>query len=161
MSYLGELRRNVRPLVAASLGCGTSLPLFAYTNSVFAPHLIGAFGWSRAQFALIGITMLLTLPFLPLIGRLTDRFGVRRVALTGTLLIFPCFIGYSLMPGDFTTYLVLFTAVLIIASMTGPLVYSRVIAENFKLTQGLSLTIVNCAPAVLAMPLIPLLNMTI
>ncbi|MFA7601480.1 MAG: MFS transporter [Novosphingobium sp.] len=161
MSYLGELRRNARPLAAASLGVGTSLPLFAYTNSVFAPHLIEAFGWSRAQFALIGITMLATLPFLPLIGRVTDKLGVRRVALTGTLLILPGFIGYSLMTGSFELYLLLFTAVLIFASMTGPLVYTRVVAENFERAQGLALTIVNCAPAVLAVPLIPLLNMMI
>ena len=161
MSYLGELRQNWRPLLAGSLGVGTSLPLFAYTNSVFAPHLINDFGWSRAQFALIGITMLATLPFLPVIGRITDKIGVRKVALVGTLLILPCFIGYSLMQGDFTTYLVLFTLVLIIASATGPLVYSRIVAENFKLAQGLALTIVLCAPAVLAVPLIPLLNITI
>jgi MFS family permease len=161
LSYLGELRQNIRPLVAASLGVGTSLPLFAYTNSVFAPHLIKDFGWSRAQFALIGITMLVTLPFLPLIGRITDKIGVRRVALTGTLLILPGFIGYSQMTGSFTQYLVLFTLVLIIASMTSSLVYTRIVAENFKLAQGLALTIVNCAPAVLAVPLIPLLNMMI
>lgn len=161
MSYLGELRQNVRPLVAASLGVGTSLPLFAYTNSVFAPFLIRDFGWSRAQFALIGITMLATLPFLPIIGRMTDKLGVRRVALFGTLLILPCFIGYSLMQGSFTVYLVLFTLVLIVASMTGTLVYTRVVAENFRLARGLALTIVNCAPAVLAIPLIPLLNVLI
>ena len=45
MSYLGELRQNLRPLAAASLATGTSLPLFAYTNSIFAPHLIKDFGW--------------------------------------------------------------------------------------------------------------------
>ena len=73
MSYLGELRQHWRSLVAASLGVGTSLPLFAYTNSVFAPHLISDFGWSRAQFALIGITMLVTLPFLPVFGRIGAR----------------------------------------------------------------------------------------
>ena len=161
MSYLGELRQNIRPLIGASLGVGTSLPLFAYTNSVFAPFLIEDFGWSRAQFALIGITMLVTLPFLPIIGRLTDKFGVRRMGLVGALLILPCFIGYSLMQGSFPVYLVLFTIVLIVASMTGPLVYTRVIAENFRLAQGLAFTIVLCAPAVLAIPLIPLLNMTI
>jgi MFS family permease len=161
LSYLGELRRNVRPLAAASLGVGTSLPLFAYTNSVFAPHLIADFGWSRAQFALIGTTMLVTLPFLPIIGRMTDKLGVKRVALTGTLLLLPGFIGYSLMTGSFPLYLALFTAVLIIASMTGPLVYTRVVAENFERAQGLALTIVNCAPAVLAVLLIPLLNMMI
>ena len=161
MSYLGELRQHIRPLVAASLGVGTSLPLFAYTNSVFAPHLIKDFGWSRSQFALIGITMLVTLPFLPLIGRITDKIGVRRVALVGTLLILPGFVGYSMMSGNFVQYLVLFTLVLIVGSMTSSLVYTRIVAENFKLAQGLALTIVNCAPAVLAVPLIPLLNMMI
>lgn len=158
MSYLGELRQNIRPLAAASLGVGTSLPLFAYTNSVFAPFLIEDFGWSRAQFALIGLTMLATLPFLPIIGRMTDKLGVKRVALTGTLLILPCFIAYSQMQGSFIVYLVLFTFVLIVASMTSTLVYTRIVAENFKLAQGLALTIVNCAPAVLAIAIIPLLN---
>lgn len=161
MTYLGELRRNVRPLLGASLGVGTSLPLFAYTNSVFAPHLIQDFGWSRAQFALIGVTMLLTLPFLPLIGRVTDRLGVRRVALTGTLLLAPCFVGYSLMTGSFTLYIVLFTLVLIIGSMTGTLVYTRVVAENFERARGLALTIVTSTPALLAIPLPPLLNILI
>lgn len=161
MSYLGELRQHWRSLTAASLGVGTSLPLFAYTNSVFAPFLIEDFGWSRAQFALIGITMLVTLPFLPIIGRLTDKLGVRRVATVGTFLVFPCFIGYSQMQGDFVVFLVLFTLVLIVASMTSTLVYTRIVAENFKLAQGLALTIVNCAPAVLAVILVPLLNMMI
>lgn len=161
MSYFGELRQNVRPLAAASLGIGTSLPLFAYTNSIFAPHLIEAFGWSRAQFALVGLTMLVMLPFLPLIGRITDKVGVKRVALTGTLLILPAFIGYSQMSGNFIQYLVIFTLVLIIGSMTGPLVYTRVVAENFGLSRGFALTIVNSAPALIAFPLLPVLNMMI
>ena len=156
-SYLGELRQNIRPLAAASLATGTSLPLFAYTNSVFAPHLIKEFGWSRSQFALIGITMLLMLPILPFIGRFTDRFGVRRVALVGVLTMPLGFIGYSLMPGDFTTYLVLFTAVLLVGSMAGPLVFTRLIAAKFVRAQGLALTVVNCTPAVLAFALAPAL----
>jgi MFS family permease len=159
--YLGELRANARPLAAASLATGTSLPLFAYTNSVFAPHLIKDFGWSRSQFALIGITMLLTLPFLPFFGRLTDRFGVRKVALVGVLTMPLGFIGYSQMQGDFTTYLVLFTAVLIVGSMVGPLVFTRLIAANFVRAQGLALTVVNCTPAILALMLAPALNMCI
>jgi hypothetical protein len=54
VSYLGELRTNARPLLAASLGVGTSLPFDAYTNSIFARYLIQEFHWSRAQFALYG-----------------------------------------------------------------------------------------------------------
>ena len=83
MSYLGELRHNLRPLAAACLGTGTSLPLFAYTNSVFSPYLLKQFGWSRAQFALVGLTMMATLVVLPFVGRFTDRFGERRGGLVG------------------------------------------------------------------------------
>ena len=161
MSYIDEWRRSIRPLIAASLATGTSLSLFAYTNSVFAPHLIKEFGWSRAQFSLIAVTMLLTLPILPLVGRFTDRLGVRRVALIGVLLMPLGFIGYSQMQGDFTSYLVIFTAILMIGSMTGPLVFSRLIAANFDKAQGLALTVINCTPAVIAIPLAPALNLSI
>lgn len=158
MSYLGELRRNIRPLAGASLGIGTSLPLLAYTNSAFAPYLIKAFGWSRSEFALIGLTMFATLPFFPIIGRLTDRVGVRPIALAGTLLMLPGFIGYSLMSGSFLQYVLIFTYVLIVGSMTSTLVYTRVVAEHFDRAQGLALTVVSCVPAFLAIPIIPLLN---
>ena len=158
MSYLGELRDNVKPLVAASLGCGTSLPLFAYTSSVFAPHLIKEFGWSRAQFALIGLTMLSTVFILPFVGRFTDRLGVWRVALLGTVLVPLCFVAYSLQWGNFYYFVLCSTLVLAVGSMTGPLVYSRLIAENFEKAQGLALTIINCAPAFLAMICVPALN---
>ena len=160
-SYLGEFRRNIRPLAAASLGAGTSLPFFAYTNSIFAPHLIHQFGWSRGQFALVGLTMLATLPFLPVVGRLTDLFGVKRVALVGTLLLVPCFIAYSLMQGSFVAFLGIFTAVLIVGSATSTLTYARLVVESFERARGLALTVMNCTPAVLAIIGVPLLNWSI
>lgn len=158
MSYFGELRQNIRPLAAASLGGGVSLPFLAYTNTVFSPHLIQEFGWSRAQFALVGITMLATLLVLPVIGRLNDRYGVRRVALGGTLLLPLCFVAYALQTGSFLFFLACATAVLMIGAMTSPLVYSRLIAERFDKAQGLALTIMNCVPAALAIPFVPVLN---
>ena len=161
MSYLGELRQNMRPLLAASIGSGTSLPLFAYTNSVFAPHLIKEFGWSRSQFALIGLTMLTTLFVLPFIGRFTDKLGVRRVALIGTILVPVCFVGYAIQQGSFAFFVFVATSILAVGSMTSTLVYTRLIAESFVKAQGLALTIVNCTPAVLAIVLLPLINWTI
>jgi len=158
VSYLGELRDNIRPLAAASLGCGTSLPLFAYTSSVFAPHLIKEFGWSRSQFALIGLTMLTTIFILPFVGRFTDRLGVWRVALLGTALVPLCFVGYALQWGNFYYFMLCSVVVMAVGSTTGPLVYSRLVAENFRQAQGLALTVINCAPAVLAMVCVPLLN---
>jgi len=161
LTYLGEFRRNVRPLVSASLGSGTSLALFAYINSVFAPHLVKQFGWSRSQFALVGLTMLTTVFILPFIGRVTDRLGVRRVALVGTLLVPLCFVGYATQNGAFAWFLIASTATLACGSLTSTLVYTRLIAENFDKATGLALTIVNCVPAVLAMALVPVTNLWI
>lgn len=158
MSYLGELRDNARPLAAASIGSGTSLPLFAYTNSVFAPHLVEDFGWSRSMFALVGLTMLSTLLVLPFIGRLTDRLGVKRMALLGTFLVPVFFLGFAAQQGAFWHYLVASVAILAVGSLTSPLVYTRLIAENFERATGLALTIVNCVPAILAMGMVPALN---
>jgi MFS family permease len=161
LSYLGELRENIRPLAAASLGSGTGMTLYAYATSIFAPHLIGTFGWSRAQFALIGLAMLTALLPLPFIGRFTDRFGVRRVATVGTLLLPFCFIGFALQQGSFGYFVVFSSLVAIIGSMTSTLVYTRLIAGNFRQAQGLALTIVNCTPSALAIAVVPLLNWSI
>lgn len=158
MTYWGEMRRNWRPLLAASLGSGTSLPLFAYTNSAFAPHLIAEFGWSRAQFALIGMATLSTLIILPFVGRFTDRVGVRKVAVVGTVLVPLGFVAYAMQNGNFAWYAAVFTMVLAVGSMTSPLVYTRLVAENFERATGLALTVINCFPAALAIVLVPLLN---
>jgi sugar phosphate permease len=48
-----------------------------------------------------------------------------------------------------------------VGSMTGSLVYSRLIAQHFERAQGLALTVMNSAPAVLAIPVVPLLNLGI
>jgi len=161
MSYLGEFRRNIRPLAAASIGSGTSLGLIAYTNSVFAPHVVSQFGWSRAQFALVGLTMLSTLPILPVVGRMTDRWGVKPVACLGTFLLPLCFLGYSQMQGSFGFFVFLSAAVMAVGSTTGTLVYTRLIAQSFEQAQGLALTVVNCTPAAIAVIAMPSLNWAI
>ena len=161
MSYLGELRINIRPLLAASLGVGTSLPFDAYTNSIFARYLVQEFHWPRAQFALYGIVAVATVIVLPFVGRLTDRFGVKPVALVGTLLMPFVFIGYSQMQGSFGVFLFLSALKLCFGHMTSAVVYTRLVAESFVRAQGLALTIVNCTPAALGALAAPLLTWSI
>ncbi|MCB2079988.1 MAG: MFS transporter [Novosphingobium sp.] len=145
-------------MAAASLGSGTGLSLIAYTSSVFAPHLVEEFGWTRSQFALVGLMMFATVLTLPVIGRLTDRHGVKIIAIAGTVLLPLIFLVFSQMSGSFLVFLALSGLLLTVGSMTSPLVYTRLIAENFVKTQGLALTIMNCTPAVIAMGAVPLLN---
>ncbi len=147
MSYLGEFRQNARPLAAAAIGSGSGLMVAAYTTSVFSPYLLKDFGWSRSQFSLLGLTMFSTVLVLPLIGRLTDRLGVRPVALIGALLMPLCFIAYSLQNGSFYVLLTISASVLAVGSLTSPVVYCRLIAENFDKARGLALFVVTGVPA--------------
>ncbi|MBW8784403.1 MAG: MFS transporter [Novosphingobium sp.] len=149
MSYLGELRQNVRPLAAAAIGSASGLTVAAYTTSIFSPYLIERFHWSRAQFSLIGLTILAALVVMPIVGRLTDRFGVRPMALAGTLLLPLAFIGYSVQDGRFGMFVLGSIGVLVFGSLTSPTVYTRLIAENFVRARGLALFIVTGAPALM------------
>ena len=161
MSYFGELRRNVRPLAAASLGVGSGLMLMSYITTIFGPYLVAEFGWSRSQFALIGLSMFTTLASLPFIGRLTDRYGVRTAAVFGTIGIPLCLVGYSLMTGSFAVYFLLSCTILAVGSFTSPVVYTRLVAADFERARGLALTIVTITPAILgaiAAPLVTQIN---
>src|SRR5262245_34404786 len=67
---------------------------FAYSAGVFMVQLTQEFGWSRATFSsAFTIHSLLMLVTAPLVGRLVDRIGARKVALMG---IVPFVIGLSL-----------------------------------------------------------------
>jgi MFS family permease len=149
MSYLGEFRQNARPLASAAIGSASGLMVAAYTTVIFSPYLIKDFGWSRAQFSLLGLTLFSTLLIVPLAGRLTDRLGVRPVATIGALLMPLCFIGYSFQTGAFWQLLVLSSVVMAVGSLTSPVVYCRLIAESFDKARGLALFVVTGAPALL------------
>jgi MFS family permease len=161
MSYLGELRRNVRPLAAASLGVGSGLMLMSYITTIFGPYLVEEFGWPRSQFALIGLSMFTTLLSLPFIGRIADRYGVRAAATIGAIGIPLCLLGYSLMTGEFWVYFLLSCTILSVGSFTSPVVYTRLVASDFEEARGLALTVVTITPAILgaiAAPLVTEIN---
>lgn len=158
MSYLGELRENVRPLAAASLGCGSGLMLMHYVTTIFGPYLVRDFDWPLSKFALIGIAVLPTILILPFVGRITDRYGVRVAAAIGVTGMPLCMIAFSLMTGSFWLYFALYCAMLMVASFTSPIVYTRLVAADFKVARGLALTIVTITPALFGALAAPLLT---
>lgn len=145
-----EFRRHWRPLTASFLGMGSALSLNSYILSTFAPYLIDEFGWTRAQWAMLGVVQILVMICLPVAGRLTDLYGVRRVAAIGAL-SFPLFlVAIAMMNGDIRVYLAIYVAQTIVCSTTTATVYSRVVAEAFSLRRGLALAIAGSSPPLIA-----------
>ena len=158
MTYLGELRSHWRPLLAAAVGLGSGLSLNLYITSIFAPYLLADFGWSKSQFALTGSMTLLTLFCMPVIGRLTDRFGVRRMATVGVVAMPLSFLAFSAYHGGIGGFVVIYGLQIVIGTATSATVYSRLVAERFDLARGIALAIVSCGPALVGAIGSPLLN---
>lgn len=156
--YLGEFRTHGRALAAACAGMGAGFLLNHYVASIFAPHLLGEFGWSRSDFAMIGSLGLLTLFVVPLAGRLTDLFGVRPVATVGVVAFPLTFVAYAMMPGSLTVYGAIFVAQNLLAgAITSSTVYSRLIAERFVTARGLAFAVAATSPALVGVIGSPLL----
>ena len=159
MSYLGELRTHRRPLAAATAGLSAGLSLSAYTNAAMAPQFLAAFGWSRSDFALTGVITLLTFVFLPLYGRLTDLFGVRRVAAVGVVGMPLGWLAYALMTGPIWQYFAITAGIIALGVATTPAIYSRLVATRFDQARGLALAIAISGPPLLGAVGVPLLGL--
>lgn len=142
----GEFRQHWRPLLAASLGMGSALSLNTYILSIFAPYLIQEFGWTRSQWAMLGLVQMAVVVSIPICGRLTDLYGVRRVAAVGAF-SYPLFLlAIAAMNGGIGLYLAIYIAQTLICSTTTATVYSRVVAAAFQAHRGLALAIAGSAP---------------
>jgi MFS family permease len=158
MTYFEELRTNWRPQLAATVGLSTGFTALAVTNSIMGPHLIRAFGWSKADFALLGTLGLMTLIALPASGWLVDRFGVRRTALIGVLAGPVSFLFLSRMSGNFQFYLVILVMQNLLCMTTTSTVYTRTVVQHIKRARGVALAIAATGPALTIAIAGPLLN---
>lgn len=159
MSYIGEFRKSWRALAAAGVGMAAGYLLVNYISNIFTPHLIEEFGWSRGDLARVGATAILGIIGQPIAGRLTDAFGVRRVALVGVILGPLIYAGLSMMTGSLTQYFLLsLMQVSVIGATTSTVVYSRLIAQNFSRARGVALALAACATPAAAALGIPFLS---
>lgn len=157
-TYVGELARQWRPLLAAFLGLGSGFSTSGYVVSIMAPRMIAEFGWSKASFAMIGSLALTSVPFFPVVGRLADRIGVRRTALIGIVVMPIVYLALSRMTGDIRVYMVLYVVQAVLCLTTTATVYTRTVVRHVAQARGLALAIAASAPAVFGALGGPLLN---
>ena len=149
MSYWDEFRAHGRALAAATLGLATGVTIAISTASLFAPALLKAFGWSRADYALLGTLSLVTVLLYPLVGLLSDRVGVKRTATIGIMALPFTYFAASVQRGDIRVYFLIYSLQIAFGTTTAALVYSRIVATRFRAARGLALAITASGGAVL------------
>jgi len=144
--YMAEFRNHWRGLLSASLGLAAGT-ISNYVNNLFSPSLVAEFGWSKSEFALIGLTVLIAAVCLPVAGRVVDRVGTRRMAMAGVVGLPLVFLGLSAMTGSFLMFFCLSVLqMLFVSCIAGILVYTRLITGTFNLARGVALGLASCAP---------------
>lgn len=142
-SRFAEFRFGWPVVLASALGIGLGLsPLPFYTIGVFVGSYAEEFGWSVA-FIFSGM-LVLTVGVLvmgPVIGFLTDRYGVRRVALTSVVGLGLTMMAFALGNGSRLLYLATWGALAVTAAGTLPITWTRAVTGWFNERRGLALGI--------------------
>lgn len=158
VGYVAELRRNWRPLLAATVGLGTGLSTIGFITSTLAPHMIRDNGWSAADFAMITSLAIVNVLAVPVIGRLADVIGVRYTAMIGMITLPATYIAFSLIGGSLTSYVAVFIVQAVVGMTTTATVFTRLVVHSIHKARGLALAIAASGPAVTGAIGAPLLN---
>jgi MFS family permease len=115
-------------------------PIVAFTFGVFLKPLTEEFGWSRGQISLAFSLSLLVMSFtLPLVGRLVDRFGARKVIAPSVLFFGLGLMSLSLLSANVWHLYAVYIGLGLIGGGTAPIPYSNVISHWFDKKRGLAL----------------------
>jgi MFS family permease len=137
------------PVVAASaLGVGLmSVP--SYLNGVFIGPLEKAFGWPRAAissgFMLNAIAAIVLGPF---IGLAVDRYGPRRFALAGSVVVCLAIAGLSAINASLWSWWAVWTVMALGALAIKPMVWTAAVSGLFTASRGLALAVALCGTAI-------------
>jgi predicted MFS family arabinose efflux permease len=137
----GEFRTGWPVVLAAMLGIGLGLsPVPFYTTGIFAPILAQQFGWSFAE--ILGGFPILTVGVLfmsPVAGWLSDRHGVRPIAIGSCVLFALCYMSQALLTGNLAFYYGIWSLMAIVGAGTLPVVWTRAVNNRFEVRKGLAL----------------------
>lgn len=156
-----EWRSSWRPGLAALVAGSIGYSVFSSVSSLFVEPLQSQFGWSRGDIAFVHSFGLVTAFAAPVVGRMTDRRGVRPVLLIGLVLTA---LGYGLlsrMQGSLAYYYAVYFLFSLAGMATTGITVTRIFSGAFQRTRGTALALgrsgLAIAGAVLPQVLFPLI----
>jgi MFS family permease len=157
-----EWRAGWRVVAGAAVGMATGIGLYLLVASLFITHITREFGWTRGDMGIAGMVAFLTGAIaLPLIGRLLDRFGFRRIVLVCVPAVALLYVAIALQPGWYWFYLVLMVWGGMFGGGTGAISYTRPVIAAFERQRGLALGVTTAGTSITAMLIPPLLGAAI
>jgi predicted MFS family arabinose efflux permease len=156
-----EWRRGWRVVAASAVGVGTGAGLYQYLSSLFVEPLEATFGWDRGEIGSAAALGLLGALAAPLVGRIADGYGVRRVATLCILVVAAAHVALSMMTGPIWQFMAGIAVIGIAAPGCTGLVYSRAVNGWFDQGRGLALGVMSSGLSVATLLLSPLVAMVI
>ena len=129
-------------IVAASvIGVALSQAPIAYLSlGVFMIPLQQSFGWARGTVSLgLSVGALSLALSMPLVGRLVDRHGARRVLLPSMAMFSVAMMSLYFLTGSLWHYLGMFALIGIVGSGSNTMTYARVLSSWFDRLRGTAL----------------------
>lgn len=127
-------------VLASAVGLFWGVPITVYSFSVFFQPLMQEFHASRAAVSLAFTLKLLTAALCAApIGWLTDRYGPRRVILTGTAIFGSILLANRVFSGSITQFYCFYAVLGLSVGCVGPIPYGSLISHWFDRFRGLAL----------------------
>jgi MFS family permease len=131
------------------------VPIIGFSFSVFFKPISQEFGWSRAEISLgFSLSLLVLSGALPVVGRLVDRFGARKIILPAALLFGSGLASFYFLSARLWHFYAIYIFLGIVGSGTAAVPYYKVISNWFDKKRGraLGLTMGGAGLGFLVMP---------
>jgi len=132
--------------IGLALGIMVVIP---HTFSVFFEHIARDFDWNRGQVSLAWSVFIFasTISF-PLMGRLVDRFGARKVIIPSVLTFLAGMLSFKYLMNGLPVYYLTYFIIGIAACGTSTRAYFSVVTRSFSRRRGLALGVANSGTAI-------------
>lgn len=155
----GEFAEHWSALAGATAAVGTGAALFSYTANYFVLPIEAAQGWTRGQIAFgMTLNMLVIALTMPIVGMLTDRFGVRRIGTVGIAGYGSLCLALAMLPISLPLYYGMLVGIALFCAGTTGVVFGPFVAQRFRRHRGAALGIMMSGSAIFLVPLAPVLT---